>query len=166
MGWDLSNGRDSTLRQMVCVIVQKSDESTKLFERLSGESGKDRSTTQRAKAWLHHARRAKALGCASAGMRGSDQYQAQAADAELKDVDVAEQQPEVPTPMDKTTGEVTTRRAPDLTDPRVQDTCRTGVNGDDCNRRPLHAGFWSEPGDSKYNTMASVSPTRSDHSQR
>jgi hypothetical protein len=88
MGWDLSNGRDSTLRQMVRVIVQKSDESTKLFERLSAKSGKDRSTTQRAKA--HHARRAKALGCASAGMGGSDQYQAQAADAELKDVDVAE----------------------------------------------------------------------------
>jgi hypothetical protein len=44
--------------------------------------------------------------------------------------------------------------------------CRTGANGDDCNRRPLHAGFWSEPGDSKYNTMSSVSPTRSDHSQR
>ncbi len=55
-------------------------------------------------------------------MGGIDQYQAQAADAELKDVDVAEQQPEVPTPMDKTTGEVTTRRAPDLTGPRVQDT--------------------------------------------
>jgi hypothetical protein len=73
---------------MVRVIVQKSDESTKLFERLSGKSGKDRSTTQRAKAWLHHARRAKALGCTSAGMGGSDQYQAQAADAELKDVDV------------------------------------------------------------------------------
>ncbi len=56
-----------------------------------------------------------ALGCASAGMGGIDQYQAQAADAELKDVDVAEQAPEAPTPMDKTTGEATTRRAPDLT---------------------------------------------------
>ncbi len=51
MGWDLSNGRDSTLRQMVRVIVQKSDESTKLFERMSAKSGKDRSTTQRAKTW-------------------------------------------------------------------------------------------------------------------
>ena len=55
-------------------------------------------------------------------MGGSDQYQAQAADAELKDVDVAEQQPEATTPMDKTAGEFTTRRAPDLTGPRVQDT--------------------------------------------
>ncbi len=63
MGWGLSNGQDSTLRQMVHVIAQKSDENTKLFERLSAKSGKDRSTTQRAKAWLHHARRAKVLGC-------------------------------------------------------------------------------------------------------
>ena len=54
-------------------------------------------------------------------MGGSDQYQAQAADAELKDVDVAEQQPETPTPMDETTGETTKRRAPDLTGFRVQD---------------------------------------------
>jgi hypothetical protein len=57
MGWDLSNGRDSTLRQMNRVIVQKSDESTKLLERLSAKSGKDWSTTQRAKAWLCHAGR-------------------------------------------------------------------------------------------------------------
>ena len=54
-------------------------------------------------------------------MGDSDQYQAQAADAELKDVDAAEQQPEAPTPMNKTTAEATTRRAPDLTGLRVQD---------------------------------------------
>jgi len=50
VGWDLSNGRDSTLRQMARIIVQKSDESARLFERLSAKSGKDWSTAQRAKA--------------------------------------------------------------------------------------------------------------------
>jgi hypothetical protein len=39
VGWDLSNGRDSTLRQMSRILVQKSDESARLFERLRAKSG-------------------------------------------------------------------------------------------------------------------------------
>jgi hypothetical protein len=48
-------------------------------------------------------------------MGGNAQYKAQATDAGLKDADAAEQQPEAPTPLDKTAGEDTERRAPDLT---------------------------------------------------
>ena len=48
-------------------------------------------------------------------MGGNAQYKAQANDAGLKDTDEAEQQPETPTPLDKTAGEDTERRAPDLT---------------------------------------------------
>ena len=80
-------------------------------------------------------------------------------------MDVAEQQPETPTPMDKTTGEATKRRAPDLTGFRVQDPIAEPELMGMTATEDL-AGFWREPGDPKDSATASVSPTRSDHSQR
>ncbi len=79
-GWDLSNGRDSRLRQMARVLVQKSDESTKLFERLSAKNRKDWSTTQRAKAWMRYWQRAAALDCVLTGMEDGIQHQTQTTD--------------------------------------------------------------------------------------
>jgi hypothetical protein len=75
---------------MARVLVQKSDEGTKLFERLSAKNGKDWSTTQRAKAWMRYSQREEALDCVLAGMEDGTQHQTQTTDAGLKDLDVME----------------------------------------------------------------------------
>jgi hypothetical protein len=105
---------------MARVLVQKSDESTKLFERLSAKNGKDWSITQRAKAWMRYSQRAEALDCVSAGVEDGIRHQTQTPDVGSKDLDVVEQYPEALTPTGKMTGEQIQRWAPDLNSPWYQ----------------------------------------------
>jgi hypothetical protein len=106
---------------MTRIVLQKSEESTKLFERLSSKSGKGPIglTHQWAKSCLCHAQHVDAaLGCVTKGVEINAENQAPATGTGSQTTERVEVDLEKKNPLlDKTGEKNVNRKNPSLTDP-------------------------------------------------